>query len=242
MRLYTWNGYSSSYIDTVNVNNCSGTLSEAAFLIGLANGSNLNSIDALTISDCNLTAPTILAFAENFGTIALNRVTFVPSQSNVVWVSPQANTICAFARPSPLYGNITSAGSSLTFNDCKISRKADMEVAAVILENNSTIGYLEFNGFELQDSGSYSSVPELLRIGSESVAQLVIDSLDSNNIKTALAVGQFSRIGSVSGAGVLSTKWEFPDAVMAEEIPYISANSGLPSIKIDGVVELYSQT
>jgi hypothetical protein len=44
----------------------------------------------------------------------------------------------------------------------------------------------------------------------------------------------------VSGAGVLATGWEFPDAVMANEVPYISANSGLPSIKVGGVVEPYT--
>ena len=52
----------------------------------------------------------------------------------------------------------------------------------------------------------------------------------------------FSSIGSVSGAGVLATAWEFPDAVMANNVPYISANTGLPSIKVNGVVEPYSQS
>jgi hypothetical protein len=44
----------------------------------------------------------------------------------------------------------------------------------------------------------------------------------------------------VSGSGVLATNWEFPDSVMANDVPYISATSGLPSIKINGVVELYT--
>jgi len=242
MRLYTWNGYSASYIDSVSVSNCTGTLSEAAFLIGLANGSNPNSIDALTISDCNLTAPAMLAIAENFGTIVLNSVTFFPSQSNVVWVAPQANKICGFVRPSPLYGNITSAGTSLILNNCAIRRTTNIEVTAVILENDSTITNLEFNGFELQDSGSYSAVSELLNIGSRSIDQLVLNSIDSGNIEAPVAAGQFSRVGSVSGTGVLATEWEFPDAVMANEVPYISASTGLPSIKINGVVEPYPQS
>jgi hypothetical protein len=241
MRLYTFNGYSASYIDTVTVSDCSGTLSEAAFLIGLANGSNPNSVASLTISDCNLTAPAMLAIAENFGAIVLNDVTFVPSQSNVVWVPPQSNNICGFVRPSPLYGNITSAGSSLAFNNCAISRNSDMDVAALILENDSTIGNVEFNGFTVKDSGSFSKVPELINIGSESIGQLVLDSLDSSNIEAPLSAGGFSAVGSVAGAGVLATGWEFPDAVMANEVPYISAESGLPSIKIDGVVEPYPQ-
>lgn len=237
MRLYTWNGYSASYISTVSVSNCSGTLSEAAFLIGLASGSNPDSIDGLTISDCNLTAPTILGIAENFGTIVLNNVTFVPSQSNVIWVPPQANQICGFVRPSPLYGNKTSVGTSLTFNNCTIYRTSGMEVAAVIVENGSTIGSLEFKGFTLQGAGS--PISELLNIGSQSIGQLVLDSLDSNNIKAPVEAGQFSRVGSVSGTGVLATGWEFPNDVMANGVPYISASTGLPSIKIGGVVEPY---
>ncbi len=81
MRLYTTNGGPSKYsIDTVSVSNCSGTLSEAAFLIGVTNGSSPNSVASLTISDCSLVAPTVLGIAENFGTIALKNVTFIPSR------------------------------------------------------------------------------------------------------------------------------------------------------------------
>src|SRR6202051_4506063 len=123
MRLYTTNGGPLKYsIDAVSVSNCSGILAEAAFLIGLANGSIPNSIASLTISDCRLTAPTVLALAENFGTHALRNVTFTPSTSNVVWIPPQSNHICAFLRPSPLYGWTTYIGSSLSFENCKIQR------------------------------------------------------------------------------------------------------------------------
>jgi hypothetical protein len=70
MRLYTTNWSPNKFsIDTVSVSNCSGTLSEACFLIGLSNGSRPNSVDSLTISDCNLTSATVLGVAENFGTI-----------------------------------------------------------------------------------------------------------------------------------------------------------------------------
>src|SRR6202043_3677064 len=60
MRLYTILGPNKFKIDTVNVSNCIGTLAEAAFLIGLSSGSNPNSVDGLTISDCSLFAPTVL--------------------------------------------------------------------------------------------------------------------------------------------------------------------------------------
>jgi hypothetical protein len=242
MRLYTTTGSPAKFsIDTVTVSNCNGTLAEAAFLIGLADGSSPNSIASLTISDCSLAAPTVLGIAENFGTIALRNVTFFPSPSNVVWVAPQSNHICGFLRPSPLYGWVPYVGSSLSFENCQIYRSPGIEIAGLILENDSTIDNLTFSGFGVLD-GSNVPVPNLLNIGWGSIGEVVLDSLDSNNILAPVSAGGFSSVGSVSGAGVLATGWEFPDAVMANGVPYISANSGLPSIKVNGVVQPYVQS
>ena len=76
-------------------------------------------------------------------------------------------------------------------------------------------------------------VPSLVSIGSGSIGELVLDSVDSSNIGAPVE-GGFSGIQSVSGAGVLATGWQFPDAVMANGVPYLSASSGLPSIKVGG--------
>jgi hypothetical protein len=242
MRLYTTNGSAAKFtIDSVSVRNCSGILAEAAFLIGVIDGSLPNSIASLTISDCTLTAPTILAVAENFGTIVLKNVTFSPSQSKVVWVSPQTNHVCAFLRASPLYGGVTSVGSSLSFDNCQIQRNSNLNVTALILDNDSTIDNLAFHGYGLRDAGSQLPLADLFGIESGKIGQLVLDSVDSKNINAPVSPGGFSSVGSVSGTGVLATGWEFPDAVMANGVPYISANSGLPSIKVGGVVEPYTQ-
>jgi len=242
MRLYTtYGGGANFYIDNVSVSNCNGTLSESAFLIGTANGSNPDSITALTISDCNLTAPAVLAIAENFGNIELNNVTFIPTQSGVVWVQPQANKICGFIRPSPLYGFVTSLGSSLTFNNCTIIQNSGLDIEVVILANNSTIANVEFNGLVIQNTGNHAAMPKLLNMLGGAIGQLVLESVDSSNFDTPISDGELTKIGSVTGIGVLGTGWEFPDLVMANEVPYISSTSGLPSIKIDGVVEPYPQ-
>ena len=225
-------------IDTVSVSNCIGTLSEGAFLIGLNNGSLPNSVASLTISDCDLTAPTVLAVAENFGSIALQNVSFVPSQSNVIWVPHDDNHLSAFVRPSPLYPGRTIVGSSLSFQNCTIIRKSNMNVAAVVLENGSMINSLEFNGFGIQDDGNYSPASALLNVESGSIQQLGLDAINSSSITSPVQTGRWS-IGVVTGAGVLATNWEFPDSVMANGVPYISATTGLPSIKVDGVVEPY---
>jgi hypothetical protein len=235
MRIYTTDGGPNKFsIDTVSVSNCSGTLAEAAFLIGLSNGSNPNSVTALTISDCNLTAPTVLGIAENFGAIALKNVTFTPFQSNVYWLGPQANHIPAFLRPSPPYGGITYVGSSLSFENCQILQNGNKGICAVMLESNSTITRLEFNGFSMEDLAQ-----ELLNLEGGSIGQLVLASVDSKNIKAPVEANGFQRVGSISGAGVLGTGWEFPNPIMANGVPYISAETGLPSIKVNGVVEPY---
>lgn len=239
MRLYTtWGSPIKDQIDSVSVSQCSGTLSEAAFLIGLSTGSIPQSVASLTVSDCSLTAPTILGIAENFGNIALKNVTFTPSQSRVVW-NESVNRISAFLRPAPQYGGGTCTASSLSFENCQIVRLSDVEVAAVVLENGATIANVQFNGFAVLDTGSHSPVPALLIIGSGSVGQLVLDSIDSSHMTGAATAIGFSNIGSAAGKGVLATGWEFPDEVMADGVPYISANSGLPSIKNAGVVEPY---
>jgi Glycosyl hydrolases family 28 len=236
MRLYTTNWSPAKFkIDSVTVRNCTGTLAEAAFIIGLSDGSLPDSID-LTISDCTLTAPTILGIAENFGRILLRRVTFNPSQAEVRWVSPQANRLSAFLRPSPLCGIIPCVGSSLTFENCTINRIENTLVPASVLANNSRIEHLVFNGFAVQGP---AAMRELLTLVQGSIGQLVFESLSSDNILSPVSEGGFSSVGSVSGAGVLATGWQFPDDVMADDVPYISASTGLPSIKLNGVVQPY---
>jgi hypothetical protein len=243
MRLYTQNGQSDKYtIDTVNVSNCNGTLWEYAFPIGLANGSLPNSVASLTISDCDLTSSAVLAMAENFGTIVLQNVRFTPSPNSVAWVQPQSNHVCAFVRPSPYYPGVTVVGSSLSFQNCSIVRKQNVNVAAVILQVGSQINNVEFDGFAMQDS--YSPISGLIDLEESTIGLLTINSLDSGQIEAPVQAAEFTNISSVTGTGtgVLATGWEFPDPVMANEVPYISATTGQPSIKINGVVEPYDPT
>jgi hypothetical protein len=238
MRLYTTDGNRKFNIDSVTVSNCVGVLVSVALVIGIVPGSNLNATTGLVVSDCNLTAPVILGIAENFGDILLRNVIFVPSQAGALWFPPQVNRTAGFVRPSPFNGNVPTAGSTLTFENCTIDRKSGVAVEPMILENNSTIGSLVFSGFTVE-TGSHSKVPTLVEIGSGSVGQLVLNALSASGIQSAIADGGFSKIGSVSGTGVLATGWEFPDFVMANGVPYISASTGQPSIKVNGVVEPY---
>ena len=239
MRLYTMNWNTSKFhIDSVSVRNCSGKLTEAAFLIGIAGDSDSNSIDHLSISDCNLTAPTVLGMAENFGSITLKNVTLNPWSSQVAWVASQSSRLCALVRPSPLYGNITFSGARISFEGCTIGHYG-ASVTAVILENNSMIENLIFDGFAVMQVGTSTPVPSLVDIGSGSIGQLVLNSVDSSQVTGPVSADGFASVSSVSGLGVLATGWAFPDAVMADGVPYISASTGRPSIKINGVIEPY---
>jgi hypothetical protein len=239
MRLYTSNGGPVGFkIDTVSVSNCTGRFWEGAFLIGFMYGSEPNSVASLTVSDCTLTTPDVFGISENFGSILVSNVTFIPLPSGVNWGS-QPNHTCGFLRPAPYNGTIDFTGSSLVFKNCTVLRTGDFNLAAVILENGSKISNVEFNGFELQ--GSSSSVPELLNLEGGSVGQLVIDSLLSDHIKAPVEAGGFARVGQVSGAGVLATGWKFPDSVMADGVPYVSAGNDSPSIKVGGIVEPYAK-
>jgi hypothetical protein len=240
MRLYTTNGSANKFnIDSVNVSNCSGKLTEAAFMIGISGQSNPNSINGLIIHDCKLAAPVLLGLAENFGNISLKNVKLIPWRSEVYWRPPQpANRMSAFARPSPVYGDQTYVGSSLSFENCEVSNDRNLDVAAVVLEENSRIENLIFNGFAVK--GVPVRVPSLVEIGSGSIGRFVLNSVNSSQISAPISANGFLSVDSVSGTGVLATGWEFPDSVMADGVPYTSASTGRPSIKINGVVSSYT--
>lgn len=239
LRLYTYNGYTTPYsMDTVSVSNCSGTLTEVAFMIGLSSGSKPDSITGLTITDCNLNAPAVLGIAENFGTIVLSNVNFTPNLSNVWWHPEERNHSAAFLRPSPAYPYIDCVGSSLTLENCTITANS-LKAPAIILEASSTIKNLVFNGFSIEGATPSFQLPDLINLESGSVGNLVLDSITTTGIQALVPASQFQSIGSISGSGVLATGWKFPDAVMANQVPYVSVSTGLPSEKVGGDVEPY---
>jgi hypothetical protein len=175
---------------------------------------------------------------ENYGSITLKNVTFHPVQ-NPIWSSLEPNHNCAVVRPNPLWTAYPITGSSLSFENVTIQRQSNIPVNAVQLEQGQVIGSLTFNGFAVVNAGSYSRTPELISVNSASIGQLVLDSLDSHNFSDLLSGGGFSCVRRVSGTGVLATGLEFPDRVMANNVPYISATTDRPSIKVDGTVMPY---
>lgn len=238
MRLYTAGPLGQFEIDNVTVSNCSGTMAEAAFPIGFIANGKPNAVASLSVSDCTVTAPVVFGIAENFGTIHARNVTFFPMSLD--WLK-QSDQSAGFLRPSPWPNGLNSwVGSSVILENCKVIRRESTGFAAVIMEKPSAIANLEFDGFVVQQAGFTASAPALLHLGPGSVQQLVLNSVDSSHIGAPVDASGFSGLGTISGTGVLSTGWRFPDNVMADGVPYISATTGQPSIKVNGVVEAYS--
>jgi hypothetical protein len=228
MRLYsTGNGFRYN-IDSVAVSQCTGTFLLAGLAIGDGTGANPDSVTGVTVSDCTLTSPTVLDITANFGTIALKNVTMIPTDKNF---QPGIAFVRASAR---YYGPQTYIGASLTFENCAIAHDGGFDVAAIIMNYKSVIANMVFNGFA-------TNAKALLTIVSGSIGLLTINSIDVTHIKEPVDKGEFAEIGCVNGTGVLATGWEFPDSVMANGVPYISANSNAPSIKVSGVAEPYPQ-
>ena len=234
VRLYTGLGPGAEdRIDGVTVNNCSGTLGITAFLVA-AYGNDIPNADlSLSVSNCQVYAPSVLDITTDFSSIALSEVTWVPSGP--------AGIGYAFARTYAESSGTPYIGASLSLADCTVRRMGNYPVAALMLPNGSTIEALEFNGFALEDpSGtSYDSTPELLNLVSGKIGQLTIDALASSHIAAPVSPGGFADIGAVNGGGVLGTGWAFPDSVMANGAPYISATTQQASIKVNGVVKPY---
>jgi hypothetical protein len=235
MRVYPSNNIfpAAFQIDSVTVSKCSGVGRLAGFLVGEYARDNPNAVLSLTVSDCQMTTPAILEITTDFSSISLTNVTMTPFAS----YDPDF----AIARTYFSASRTAYYGASLTLNNCVIQRTGSQTVAALDLMFGSTISQLEVNGFAVQDPGgtSYAAAPELVNIGSGTIGQLTIDGVTSAHLAAPVSLGGFSSIGSISGAGVLASGWEFPDAVMADQTPYISATSGQPSIKVGGVVEPY---
>ncbi len=235
LRFYTLGLSSQRFnINSVTVSDCNGTFTRAAFTIGEGSGSNPHSVDGLSVSNCKIVAPVVLELEANFGVATFSNVALTPLNSN-------QDVGYAFARTASRYFPIVYSGVSLVLENCVIQRNKNHAVAALILEDGSTIENIEFNGFSVQDApgSSYAAVPELLSIASGTIKRVVIDALDSARITAPVAASRFSSVGSFSGAGVLATGWQFPDSLMLNWSPYISANTHRASIKVGGVVRPY---
>ena len=239
MRLYTTYGSPiRDQIDSVTVSNCSGTLEEAAFLIGLSAGSIPDSVASLTVSDCNLTAPTILGVAENFGNILLKNIVFTPSLSGVVWNGP-INRVSAILRPSTtlwrrLHCCFESYPGELSDRPGPGHRCRRGDPGKQFDHRQSGIQRVFAPG---QDVLSDTRAPHH-RVGIDRPTCAWL--LERRQHRRSAGQRRVRQCGIGLRCRRSGHGWEFPDAVMADGVPYISASTGMPSIKVAGIVEPYT--
>jgi hypothetical protein len=225
------------YIEDVDVSGCTGKFPRPCFEIGDGAHANPDAVKAFTISDCTLSAPALLNIWANFGDITLRNVRLIPSHDS------QEDPGFSLARTNLHLLNPDSGqyvGSSFTVNNCVIERHSGSPAYLFVVQNQSLIRKLEIDGFSIEDHGDHDPSPEMLKFISGNIGQLVLNSVSTAHINAPVSPGGISNISSISGSGVLATGWEFPDPVMADNVPYISAATGRPSIKIDGVVYPYA--
>jgi hypothetical protein len=89
---------------------------------------------------------------------------------------------------------------------------------------------------------SYSPIATLIQFDSPngnifyrepSIAKVVLGEVAPEHL-TALC-NTYSQITTIAGTGLLGTGWQLPDAQVANNTLYVSATSGVPSIKVAGV-------
>jgi hypothetical protein len=136
-------------------------------------------------------------------------------------------------------GQVSPADLSSTRTPTSFAAQSSRYPSALILEYGSSIANFTINGLEIDDS--YQAASATANLGNGSLGQLTIDAVDSIRIAAPVAGAGLATVANVTGAGLalLDTGWEFPDWVMCDGVPYILAESGMASIKVDGVVEPY---
>jgi hypothetical protein len=224
-------------IDSVTVSNCTALCTRSGFLLGEYDSSSADSVRALSISNCNIAAPMLIENFVSFGAVSVADTTWSPASSEGSTVG-LLNTIDA--------GSSTNVGSSLTFDNCRIYRdgSSDYGTAAIVLRNGFILKKLRISGVAVEDTygSSYAPLSEFIQVVSGSIGHLLIDALDPTQISTLVSSGSFSSTTAVAGPGVKATGFQVPDANMVNGSDYLSATSGLPSIKIGGVVKTYTVT
>ncbi len=145
----------------------------------------------------------------------------------------------------PAYRNITV--SSLSFTQNTVYRYGGKSPTALFDMTTGFFGQgtgfaytfkqILIDGFAVHDQAgtSYGNIANLINSGTgNTINQLHLGIVDSARITALCNTPAIFSAGAVSGAGVLPTGWQVPDAAMANNVPFVSATSGVPSIMIGG--------
>jgi hypothetical protein len=212
-------------VSDVIIANCTGVVENTPFMIGFQRSAPLDTIQFLQASNCALGASYWATLNESCGVLNFQ---------NNTWDSP---THPGFFLWIPLAVTL----SSVILSNCHIYRSSRGSAPASGLHaadaaRGSVIRKLSIEGFAIENEAgqTFPPIPFLLDTSNVTIDELFIGSLDPANI-TALA-HNFKGINRISGPGVLATGFPIPDHVMADNTPFLSADTGNPSIKLQGKV------
>ena len=225
-----------THVRNVVVSNGKGTSLGAPLHIGIEGAalSGVEQIHDVLVPNCSFGS----SGEENAGFMSVNMPFDLMVIRDCVYVPTVPYAVVIIA-------SIATAGT-LELQNFKMLRNPDGNQAPPFVSlQNCTLNKLVLD-ISVEDvlGSSYTAIPSVLTAtgsftsGSGStVNQLIVDRIDMTHITEVVdsTFGGSFAITSVAGTGVLGTGWLVPDAQVANNTLYVSATSGMPSIKVADV-------
>jgi hypothetical protein len=215
-------------IRNVSLSNCTGTVNETAFVIGIQGGgysatSSVDQIQDFLIENCTFSAPLSLAIISNTaGSITFRGVNFVPlSAQPVIAVDLQV-------------GELVLDGVAILRNPDGYSAPSGLVYVGATLGRLSLLNCRVVD----EDGSSYAALPCLIQFSGGTVGALQLEAVDLTHVTALVSSGGFGSITALRGSGVMGTGAQVPDSVMDNNALYLSSDaSGAPSIKLGGTAK-----
>lgn len=228
-------------VDNVSFTNCVGSVGDIGLAfgtvvrIGNANSgsTNIDWIRHLSINNCRFLGSCFVdLLGDPIGDLEINNCVWHPNAGNAAIGCSAGTTI-----------------ANLTFNNFTIYRDANAGTSVGVLQLNhsgSSIQRLNMQGIHIADptASSYSPVDWLVHVPSGgTIANLRLDDIDPTQVTSILSSAGFANITSISGNAGTASGFQFPDAVMADGVVYLSSDdSGIPSVKVSGTPKRFTIT
>ena len=234
LRCYAANGQGSYQVDSVVFSNNVGT-ANIGMILGTETTAGVSVADQVTN----------VIFANN--TVTVNQFCFI--LCNIGNLAVRGCNITTTGNGNglfnPAYHNLTV--SSLSLTNTTLYRNTTWPTTIFDFTTGFggagtgftyTFSQIFIDGFAVHDKAgtSNAAIPYLFRSAAGNVInELYVGSIDSLHLTALCNTPSIFAAASVSGAGLLATGWQVPDAAVANNALFISATSTVPSIMIAGV-------
>ena len=213
----------------VVVSNCTGSITNICFVLGIENGgltstSDVDQIQDLIVSNCTLSAPTnFVRVRDNIGSISMNGVKFIPTTTN------------------PVFDMAYTTGE-LSLTDFTILRNPNGSAASDVVSVTGAVDKLSLVHCRVTDEegSSYTPMSSWVSNGG-TVSNLRLEAVDMTHMANLTGGASWTGFTSVKGSGVLGTGVQVPDGNMDNNALYLSSTaSGAPSIKVGGTAKRFT--